>query len=112
MKYGMIVNYGYCSGCRSCEVSCRKEKGLSLEEWGIKVNDMGLEKQGGAWEWDYLPAPSGLCDMCEGRIEDGKKPLCQLHCLANVIEVVPVGEIGAKLAETSAKFGKTVAYVR
>jgi Fe-S-cluster-containing dehydrogenase component len=99
-KRAMLIDYQYCSGCQSCEVSCRKEKGLSLDEWGIKVNEIGPVKfADGAWEWDYLPAPSRLCDLCEGRIEAGKKPLCELHCLAAVIKVIPVEEVSARLAE-------------
>ena len=31
-KRAMLINYKYCTGCHSCEVSCRKEKGLSLDE--------------------------------------------------------------------------------
>lgn len=110
MKYGMVINYGYCTNCHSCEVSCRKEKELPLEEWGIKVLQVGPQKLAGEWEWDYLPVPSSLCDMCEERIEDGKLPLCQLHCLADVIRVVPVDRIGEEVANIGA--GKTTCFVR
>lgn len=99
----MLINYGYCTGCHSCEVSCRKEKGLSLEEWGIKVQQIGPEKLGGRWEFDYVPVPSRLCDLCIGRREDGKKALCELHCLANVIEVLPAEEAAKRMVELGSK---------
>lgn len=99
----MLINYGYCTGCHSCEVSCRKEKGLSLEEWGIKVQQIGPEKLGDRWEFDYVPVPSRLCDLCIGRREDGKKALCELHCLANVIEVLPAEEAAKRMVELGSK---------
>lgn len=109
MKYGMIVNYEYCTGCGSCEISCRKEKNLPLDEWGIKIQQIGPEKLGGAWEWDYVPVPSRLCDRCAGRIASGKKPLCELHCLASVIEVLPIEELGSRMVELSGS--KTACFV-
>lgn len=108
MKYAMVVNYAYCTGCESCVVSCRKERELPLDEWGIKVEQIGSEKLEGKWEWDYVPVPSSLCNRCENRIAKGMKPLCELHCLANVIRVVPFDEM-EKTAGTME--GKTVVYM-
>ena len=93
MEYGMLINYGYCTGCKTCEISCRKEKEIPLEEWGIKVQQQGPEILGGSWEWDYLPVPSRLCDCCEERKAKGKKAACELHCLASVIEILPIDEM-------------------
>ncbi len=97
MKYAMIIDYGYCTDCHTCEISCRKEKHLPLEEWGIKVQQIGPAKIEGEWEWDYVPVPSRACDLCVDRIEAGNVPLCQLHCLANVIDVVPIEEVGKRM---------------
>jgi len=99
MKYAMLIDYGYCTGCLSCEISCRKEKGLSLEEWGIKVSSFGPTKLDGKWSWDYIPAISQMCDLCAERREQGQKAACELHCLANVIEIVPVDQVSKKLEE-------------
>ncbi len=101
MKYGMLVNYGLCIGCQSCEISCVKEKNLPEGEWGIKVEQIGPEKLGGKWEWDYVPVPSSLCDLCEERMRQGKQPSCQLHCLAKVIEVLPLDEMSKRMQEIS-----------
>lgn len=99
MKYGMLIDYGYCTGCQSCEVSCRKEHDLPLDQWGIKVQQVGPHKLGDEWEWDYVPVPSRLCDLCVDRLDEGKKPLCALHCLAQVIEVLPLDEMPKRMAE-------------
>ena len=103
MKYGMLIDYGNCTNCGTCMIACRKEKGLSLEEWGITVNEIGPAKLGGSWEWDYVPTPSRLCDLCAGRMAEGKLPSCQHHCLAKVIEVLPLEEIPARMAEIGSK---------
>lgn len=103
MKYAMLINYGLCTGCQSCEVSCLKEKRLDEEEWGIKVEQIGPKKLDGKWEWDYVPVPSRLCDLCGERVAAGKKAACELHCLAQVIEVLPVEAVPARMVELGGK---------
>ncbi len=102
-KYGLVIDYKYCTGCNTCVVACRKEKGLPVEEWGIKVNKMGPEKLGGVWSFDYVPVPSRLCDLCVDRIERGEKPACVHHCLAFCMEAVPVEEISGRMQELGDK---------
>lgn len=63
-EYALLIDYKYCTGCHVCEVSCRKEHDLPLDEWGIKVNELGPAKMKGSWLWDYVPVPSDLCDLC------------------------------------------------
>lgn len=99
----MLINYGFCTGCHSCEVSCRKLKQLPLDEWGIQVRQIGPDKLGGQWEFDYVPVPSRLCDLCAGRRDAGDKALCELHCLANVIEILPAEEAAARMVELGSK---------
>lgn len=102
-KYALVIDYKYCTGCHTCEVACRKEKGLPVEEWGIRLSEQGPVKLGGEWMWNYVPVPSSLCDLCEDRIAEGKKPACVHHCLADCMRVVPVEEVPAAMAE----MGKT-----
>ena len=56
-EYALLIDYKYCTGCHVCEVSCRKEHDIPLDEWGIKLNEMGPVKMGGSWLWDYVPIP-------------------------------------------------------
>jgi len=109
MQYGMLIDYSLCTGCRSCEVSCRKEHDLPLEEWGILVQTIGPKKLGGKWEFDYVPVPSRLCNLCAGRKAEGKKAACELHCLANVIEILPVEDLSARMVELG--HGKVACYL-
>lgn len=103
MEYGMLINYGLCTGCDTCEVSCLKERGLNSDEWGIKVQQIGPKKLGGAWEWDYVPVPSRLCDLCAERRAQGKVAPCEMHCLAKVIEILPVDKIAERMVELGGK---------
>ena len=95
MQHAMIIDYKYCTGCESCVVSCAKEKGLGAEEWGMKVEQIGPNKIGGKWEWDYVPVPSRACDLCAERVGKGKKPLCVKHCQSLVMEYGSVTELVA-----------------
>lgn len=104
-NYAMIIDYKYCTGCHTCEISCRKEKGFSLDEWGIKLSEQGPVEMEGKWMWNYVPIPSDLCDLCEERIAEGRKPACEHHCLAQCIEVVPEEEV----TETISGMGNGVA---
>lgn len=97
-KYGMIIDYKYCTGCHSCEVTCRKEKDIALDEWGIKIVEMGPVTLQGEWMWNYIPIPSDLCDLCIDRLEVGKKPLCEVHCLAACLEIVPINTLSDSMA--------------
>ena len=101
--HAMVINYAYCTGCHTCEVACRQEKGIPVKEWGVKLAEMGPAKLAGSWEWDYVPIPSSLCDMCEERLSEGKRAACKHHCLAQCIEVVPIEEIPNALARAKGK---------
>ena len=97
---GMLIDYEYCTGCHSCEISCKQRFDLAEDEWGIKLAEHGPWKYGSTdYEWDYIPAPTSICNMCADRLEKGKKPLCAQHCQAFVIEVGPLAELAKKVGD-------------
>ena len=104
-SYGLLFDNYWCTGCHSCEISCKNEHDLPLGQWGIKILELGpWEKtQKGQWEHKYFPVLTSYCDLCEERVAHGGIPACELHCLANAIEHGPLTE----LAETMAKRGRT-----
>lgn len=51
------------------------------------------------WYWNYVPVPSALCDLCVDRIEEGKKPACAHHCLAQCMEAVAVEDLAKRMEE-------------
>jgi len=103
---GLLIDYYYCSGCRTCEVACKNEQGLSPEslERGIKVLELGpWELADGRWEWNYFPIPTKLCDLCASRVEAGDIPTCVLHCQAKVITYGTVEELSKQLTQVDGK---------
>ena len=41
VAYGLLINYEFCTGCHSCEVSCQMEHDLPVDRWGIKLQKIG-----------------------------------------------------------------------
>lgn len=99
-NYGLLIDYKYCTNCHSCEVACQQEKGLGVNEFGIKVFESKPERKGSAvddaWDWTYLPMPTWRCDLCADRMDAGRKPMCVKHCLAACMQVGPVEELAEK----------------
>lgn len=97
--YGLLIDYEYCTGCQSCEVACKEEHDYPVGKWGIRVQDDG------PWEiaehevnWNKLPFPTDLCDLCAERTAAGREPTCVHHCLANVMSYGTVAELAPRLA--------------
>lgn len=99
-QYGLLIDYEYCSGCQSCEVTCKESHNYPVGKWGIKVLEEGpweIEDGSGVYNYNYIPVPTDLCDLCVDRTEKGKEPLCVHHCLANVITYGPTSELVEKM---------------
>ena len=64
--FGLLIDYEYCSGCQSCEVSCKEEHGYPVGKWGIRVMDDGpWEIEPGRMNWNKVPIPltSATCAL-------------------------------------------------
>lgn len=98
--YGLLIDYEYCTGCQSCEVSCKEEHGYPVGQWGIRVLDEGpWEMEGGRMNWNKVPVPTDLCDLCAERTSKGREPICVHHCLADVMKYGPVRELAELMEE-------------
>ena len=97
-REALLIDYEYCSGCRSCELACRNEHDIPEGCWGIRVREEEPWKlPDGAWNWDYIPVPTSLCDLCADRRSQGLEAMCVQSCQAKVIEVVPFAEIAERM---------------
>lgn len=97
-QYGLLIDYKYCTGCHTCEMACKVEKNLPEGKWGIKLVEIGpWEHENGVWEWNYIPLPTNLCDLCEDRVAEGRLPACVHHCQSLVMEYGPVSDLAAKM---------------
>lgn len=96
-EYGLMIDYDYCSGCHACEVACKKEHDMPNGDFGIKIAQDGpRQNSDGTWEYDYLPVPTSLCDLCADRVSAGKLPTCVHHCQAGVMVYGTLEELAAK----------------
>lgn len=80
-QHGLLIEYEYCTGCHTCEVACKQENDLPVGKWGIKLNEI-ITENGGRLRIDYIPFPTGLCNLCASRTGRGELPSCVKHCQA------------------------------
>lgn len=98
MPYGILVDYQWCSGCRSCEIACQMEHDLPPERTGVKIFEVGpWQIEGERWQHDYLPVFTNECDLCHKRVGEGKEPSCVQHCQARILEYGKVAELAGKM---------------
>jgi anaerobic dimethyl sulfoxide reductase subunit B (iron-sulfur subunit) len=100
--YGLLIDYEYCTGCASCEISCKEEHGHPVGKWGIRVLEDGpWEIEDGKFNWNKIPVPTDLCDLCAKRTGKGREPVCVHHCLANVLRYDTVENLAVQLQRKS-----------
>ena len=100
IEYGLMIDYEFCTGCHSCEVACRKEHEYGAGQFGIKIlQDGPRELPGGKWEYNFLPMPTSLCDLCTERTAEGKMPTCVHHCPAHCMYFDTIENLAKKAAE-------------
>ena len=98
-NYGLLIDYEFCTGCESCVVACKEEHSFPIGKWGIRVMDDGpWEIEDGHMNWNKLPMPTDLCDLCADLTAKGREPICVHHCLAACMEFGTIEELAAKLA--------------
>ena len=104
-QYGLLINYKLCTGCESCVVACKEEHNYPVGMWGIKVYDDGPWPKkkdalaGNEFNWNKVPVPTDLCDLCAARQEKHRDPVCVHHCLADVMTFGTVEELSQELAQ-------------
>ncbi|MBN1538335.1 MAG: hypothetical protein JW908_16480 [Anaerolineales bacterium] len=93
-RYGLLIDYEYCTGCHTCEVACNEEHGYPIGKFGIKIAEIGpWQIQGDKWQYSYIPVPTEMCDLCGKRVAKGKLPTCVHHCQAAVMKFGLVEEL-------------------
>jgi len=96
----LFINYEWCSGYHACEVACKVEHDLADGQYGIKILTDGPRDLGnGKWEFNHLPMPTSLCDLCADRVAEGRLPKCVHHCQAGIMEYGTVEEMAKLMTE-------------
>jgi Fe-S-cluster-containing dehydrogenase component len=95
MKYGLYIDFEWCSGCHACEMACKQENNLDTDEWGIRVVErMYPTKERTVIE--YVPIPTEHCNFCMQRVRRGERPACVHHCMTKCMDFGPLEEMAAK----------------
>lgn len=98
VKYGLLIDYNYCTGCHSCEVACQQEHAFPAGKNGIIVTEYEYETFN-KLVIDYLPYPTDLCDLCINRHKEGEAPSCVKHCQARVIQFGFLGDLARQMED-------------
>lgn len=107
-RNGLLIDYEFCTGCHSCEVSCKMEHDLGKNQWGIKLSEVGPWQIGESerWQYDYIPTPTAQCNLCAERTSRGKLPICVHNCQSACMKYGPVEDLAKEMAGK----GKTVIF--
>lgn len=99
-RYGILIDYEYCTGCHTCEIACKKELKLPKGQWGIKVAQVGpWDIDESTVQYDFIPIPTKQCDLCEDRVAAGKQPSCVQHCQSACMKFGKVEDLAKELAD-------------
>lgn len=95
---GILIDYEWCTGCHTCETACQMEHGFGVNEFGIKMQEIGPWPYGDdQWVMINIPVPTAQCDFCAERAALGKKPTCMHHCQGQCLKVGPIEELTKEL---------------
>ena len=96
-KFGMLIDYKYCTGCLTCEVACKQENHYPAGNWGVKVSKI-VQDLGERVSIYYTPVFTDLCNQCKKRVAGGTEiPSCVKHCQAGCMEYGPISELVKKM---------------
>ena len=96
--YGLLIDYNYCSGCRTCEIACQQDHGYDPSRQGLTVAAIGPTRlPDGRWQFDNVPLHTPYCNHCADRVAKGKRPACVHHCQAGCIDFGEVAELVRKM---------------
>ena len=97
-KYGLLINYDYCTGCHSCEVACQQEHDFPAGKNGIMVTEYLYETFNKVCI-DNVPFLTDLCDLCINRHQAGEGPACVKHCQARCMQFGYIDKLTKEMEE-------------
>ena len=98
--YAMLIDYEYCTGCKSCEISCNQEyKRPAGQLGGVEVKETIHTLSSGRMWITNMPNFTKACIFCAGRVKQGLEPACVKHCMANVLTFGKIEDLIEKIPD-------------
>ena len=98
-KFGLLIDYDYCIGCKTCEVACKMEHSRPADEYGIRVQR--AKEASEDEKIYYIPRPTDKCDLCGRRRAKGEKTSCEKHCWTGAIKFGTIDDLAGELKKRS-----------
>jgi Fe-S-cluster-containing dehydrogenase component len=86
IKYGLLIDYEYCTGCYACQVACAQEHNWPEGVVGIEVIKIIQKLPNSKASLSFVPFPTRLCSLCANRTIKGLLPVCVQHCMARCMK--------------------------
>jgi Fe-S-cluster-containing dehydrogenase component len=96
-RYGLLIDYEYCTGCYACQVACAQEYKWPAGMSGMKVIEVVQNLPRDKAYLAYLPFPTELCTLCQSRTKKGLEPACVKHCMAACIKFGQLEELAQEM---------------
>jgi len=98
-KYGLLIDYEYCTGCFTCQVACAQEYHRPEESVGIQVIERVQILPNGKPYLSFIPFPTENCSLCASRTMKGLEPACVKHCMAKCIKHGPIEDLAKEMTK-------------
>lgn len=96
----MLIDYDYCTGCRTCEIACKQEyKHPAGKTGGVQVQEMIHTLASGKLYITYMPFFTKTCVFCMGRVKQNLQPACVKHCMARVLTFGDIEDLKRQIPE-------------
>ncbi len=97
-RYGLLIDYDYCTGCHTCEVACQQEHNFPAGKTGIIVTEHVYQSHDRV-RVDHQPFVTALCDLCAKRVRAGEPPACVKHCQSQCMQYGSVAALARAMEE-------------
>ena len=98
-KYGLLIDYEYCTGCFTCQVACAQEHRRPKGIVGMQVTETVQMLPNGRPYLSFIPFPTELCSLCVSRTSQGLEPACVKHCMAKCIKHGPIEDLAKEMTK-------------
>jgi len=93
-EYAMLIDYEYCTGCKTCEVACKQEYDRPAGKvGGVEVIEFIHTLPNDKLFITNIPTFTRACVFCAGRVKQGLEPACVKHCMANCLTFGKIEEL-------------------